>query len=226
MPVITMLSPKGGVGKTTTALLLAGQLADDGAEVILIDADPNFPLTRWASLGGKPDNIEVIQQIDEDEIVQTIDAARKRAPFVIVDLEGKATARSTNALMLSTLALVPIQGSAIDAAEAVRAFKSIRNAATARGRALLHAAVLTRTPASERLWSKHLKGVAQNLKDAEIPIVATALAERGAYRDLFSLGGTLASMTNANVASLEQARANSRAFASDVLEILQSEKAK
>lgn len=224
MPVITMISPKGGVGKTTTALLLAGQLADDGANVILIDADPNFPLTRWTTLGGQPGNIEVIQQIDEDEIVQTIDAARKRAPFVIVDLEGKATARSTNALMLSTLALVPIQGSAIDATEAVRAFKSIRNAATARGRALLHAAVLTRTPASERLWSKHLKGVVQNLQDAEIPIVGTALAERGAYRDLFSLGGTLASMSSANVASLDQARVNSRNFANDVLELLQSEK--
>lgn len=226
MPVITMLSPKGGVGKTTTALLLAGQLADDGAEVILIDADPNFPLTRWTKLKGQPKNIEVIQQIDEDEIVQTIDAARKRAPFVIVDLEGKATARSTNALMLSTLALVPIQGSAIDAAEAVRAFKSIRNAATARGRPLLHAAVLTRTPASRKLWSKHLKGVVQNLNEADIPIVPTALAERGAYRDLFSLGGTLASMTNASVASLDQARENSRLFAGDILELLRTEKSK
>ena len=44
MPVITMLSPKGGVGKTTTALVLATELAAEGAQVIIIDADPNFPL--------------------------------------------------------------------------------------------------------------------------------------------------------------------------------------
>ncbi len=220
MPVITMLSPKGGVGKTTTALILATTIADQGGDVIMIDADPNFPIARWVALGGTPANIEVIQEIDEDEIIATIDSARKRAPIVIVDLEGRASARATNALMLSNLVLVPIQGSAIDAAEASRAFRSVRSAATARERLLPHAAVLTRTPASDRLWSKHLRGVVQSLNDAGIPIVKTALAERGAYRDLFSLGGTLAGMDEAVVSSLAQARINANNFVADVIALV------
>lgn len=220
MPVITMLSPKGGVGKTTTALILGTELAATGKRVVMIDADPNFPLARWAAKGGKPDNIEVVQEIDEDEIIGTIDAARKRAEFVIVDLEGKASARATSALMMSNLALIPIQGSELDAHEAARAFKVVRNAATARQRPLPFAAVLTRTPASSRLWTRDLKAVLANLEDAGITVTKTALAERGAFRGLFSMGGTLAEMTSADVGSLESAKINAAAFASDVLSML------
>ncbi|WP_313228507.1 ParA family protein [Sphingobium yanoikuyae] len=43
MPTIAFISPKGGVGKTTAALLLASQLAR-GAKVSVIDADPNHPI--------------------------------------------------------------------------------------------------------------------------------------------------------------------------------------
>lgn len=220
MPVITMLSPKGGVGKTTTALILGTELAATGKRVVMIDADPNFPLARWASKGGKPENIEVVQEIDEDEIIGTIDAARKRAEFVIVDLEGKASARATSALMMSNLALIPIQGSELDAHEAGRAFKVVRNAGTARQRPLPFAAVLTRTPASARLWTRDLKAVVARLEDAGIKVTATALAERGAFRGLFSMGGTLADMTEADVGSLDSARSNAAAFANDILSML------
>jgi chromosome partitioning protein len=215
-----MLSPKGGVGKTTTALVLGTELAAHGTNVIMIDADPNFPLARWASKGGKPNNIEVVKEIDEDEIIGTIEAARKRAGFVIVDLEGKASARATSALMMSNLALIPIQGSELDAHEAARAVKVVRNAGTARQRPLPFAAVLTRTPATARVWTRDLKAVVASLEDAGIRITPTSLAERGAFRGLFSMGGTLADMTTADVGSLESARKNAAAFAADVVSML------
>jgi len=220
MPVITMLSPKGGVGKTTTALILATQLAADGATVTLIDADPNFPLLKWATLDGKPDNIEVIGEIDEEQIIETIDEARKRVDFVIVDLEGRASARTTNALLMSNLALIPIQGSGLDADQAARAFQSVRSAARVRERPIAYAAVLTRTPGTVKLWSRDLKAIVQNLQDAGIPVIATPLAERGAFRGLFSSGGTLSTLDAKQVASLESARENSKAFVTDVLAAL------
>lgn len=220
MPVITMLSPKGGVGKTTAALILATELAAEGASVIIIDADPNFPLMKWAALDGKPENIEVIAEINEDQIIETIDEARKRAEFVVVDLEGRASARTTNALLMSNLALIPIQGSGLDADQALRAFQSVRSAARVRERPIAYAAVLNRTPATQRVWSRDLKTIVQNLKDAGIPMIPTPLAERGAYRGLFSSGGTLATLDPSHVASLAAARQNARAFVSDVLQTL------
>ena len=49
MPVISFISPKGGVGKTTAATILTTQLARK-AKVIVIDADPNRPVAAWAQL--------------------------------------------------------------------------------------------------------------------------------------------------------------------------------
>ena len=50
MPVIAFANSKGGSGKTTSALLLACELANAKA-VTLIDADPRHPISRtWAAL--------------------------------------------------------------------------------------------------------------------------------------------------------------------------------
>ncbi|WP_225883588.1 hypothetical protein [Sphingomonas aliaeris] len=51
-------------------------------------------------------------------------------------------------------------------------------------------------------------------------MINTALADRGAFRALFSLGGTLASLKNTDVGSLTTARSNAAAFTLDVLNLL------
>ena len=51
MPVVSLVSPKGGVGKTTTALLIASTLDHRGQNVVLLDGDPNQPLTALVRRG-------------------------------------------------------------------------------------------------------------------------------------------------------------------------------
>ena len=54
MPTIVFASPKGGAGKSTSAVVLGCELARKGAAVAMIDADPNHPVSQWARRPGKP----------------------------------------------------------------------------------------------------------------------------------------------------------------------------
>ncbi|MBX8827680.1 ParA family protein, partial [Ochrobactrum sp. SFR4] len=98
MPVISFANPKGGAGKTTTALILATQLSESGASVTILDADPERWISQWANLPGRPENIAIVSGITEDGIVDQIEEASRISQFVIIDLEGTASLMVANAI--------------------------------------------------------------------------------------------------------------------------------
>ncbi|WP_294620754.1 ParA family protein, partial [uncultured Roseovarius sp.] len=127
MPVIAFANPKGGAGKTTSALLLATELAEKGASVTLLDADPEKWISQWASLPDKPETITVHSDVTEDSIVEQIDEAAQSSQFVIVDLEGTASLMVANAIGMADLVIIPTQGSSMDARGAAKTIRLIRN---------------------------------------------------------------------------------------------------
>ena len=52
MALVLFANTKGGSGKTTAALVLAGELVKHRAKVVLLEGDPNRPLMNWASARG------------------------------------------------------------------------------------------------------------------------------------------------------------------------------
>ena len=125
MPTIVFVSPKGGAGKTTSALVLASQLAKK-TKVTVIDADPNHPIATWATGANKPANLTVISDTDEETIADRIDEAAAETPFVIVDLEGTASKIVVMAVSRADYVIVPTQGSELDAEQAGKALNVIR----------------------------------------------------------------------------------------------------
>lgn len=220
MPVISFVSPKGGVGKTTSALLLATELAQHASKVTVIDADPNLPIHKWSQLPGCPENLEVVADTGESTIVDSIDDARGNSPFVIVDLEGAASARVTNAISMSNLVLIPIQASVLDADQAARAIKLIRTTGKSQNRVIPYAIMFVRVAAAHRIRTRNFKAIANQFHEAGIPSLDTAIAEREAYRSIFTHGGTLADLDPALTSSLGQARENAEQFAAEVIHMM------
>ena len=215
MPIISFANPKGGAGKTTTALILATQLSENGATVSIIDADPERWISQWGALPGKPESIRVVGGVTEDSIVDLIEEEAKASQFVIIDLEGTASLMVANAIGMSDLVLIPAQGSSMDARGGAKTIRLISNQARLARRAIPHCVVLTRTSAAVR--SRTLRNVHEQMTENGIEVLHTGIVERAAYRDLFDFGGTLSDLDPAQVSNLSKAIDNAREFAGEVI---------
>jgi chromosome partitioning protein len=220
MPTVVFASPKGGVGKSTAAVLLATELTSHGGSVTMIDADPNKPLSQWAVLPGKPDKLTVIDTATEETIIDTIEKAARTTQFVIVDLEGTASMTAGYAMSRADLVIIPAQGSHLDATEAVKAIKLVKGQEKAFQKKIPFSILFTRTSAAIR--PRTLQSIEAEFALNKVPMFGVQIHEREAYKAVFAFGGTLADLDPSQVSNLPAARLNARTFAGEVIETLKA----
>src|SRR5271154_2956620 len=220
MPVITLSSPKGGAGKTTAATLLATELAERGARVTIIDADPNKNVVDWSHLPGLPPNITVIGDVSEETIVDIIEDAASKTPFVVVDLEGTASLMVSYAISMSDFVVIPLQGSQLDAKQAARQMKLIKAQERIAGRAIPFAVLFTRT--NPALMPKTQRFIEQRFAELNVPMFATKLFDREAFRAIFSYGGSIAGLKDKGVSNVAAALANAIDLTAELVERLRN----
>jgi chromosome partitioning protein len=217
MPTIVFASPKGGAGKSTSAVLLASELSQRNTTVTIIDADPNKPVSQWAKRPGKPDRLEVKSNVTEDTIIELIEQAEQTSAFVIVDLEGTASLMVAYAMSRADLVIIPTQGSQLDAAEAAKAIKLVRSQEKAFNRKIPYKILFTRTSAAIRPRTQ--RNIESQFSEADIPAFETQMTERDAFRAIFSFGGILADLDPKQVSNINGAVVNARAFTAEVISV-------
>jgi chromosome partitioning protein len=220
MPTIAFVSPKGGVGKTTSALLFATAIAAL-YDVTVIDADPNHPIETWAKGGNAPERLSIVPDANEDNIIERIGEAAEKTPFVVVDLEGTASKIVVYAIAQADFVVIPTQGSQLDANEASRAIKVVLESEKLFGKRKPYAVLLTRTNPSIR--ARGLAHIQNGLIEAGIPVLQTELNERDAFRAVFSFRQTLDGLSPADVPNLDKAKINVLKFVEEVFERLAME---
>jgi chromosome partitioning protein len=223
MPVITLSSPKGGAGKTTAATVLATELAERGASVTIIDADPNKHVVDWAKLPGAPATLRVVGEVTEETIVDQIEEAAGISSFVIVDLEGTASLMVSYAISMSDLVVIPVQGSQLDAKQAARQMKLIKAQERIANRPIPFAVLFTRT--NPAITPKTQRFIEERFTELTVPVLQTKLYDREAFRAVFSYGGTVAGLQDKGVSNLPAALRNARAFTAEIVELLRNGKA-
>jgi chromosome partitioning protein len=108
---IVVLSRKGGVGKSTTAIHLGGYLAEvseGGDDVLVVDTDPSRNALRWAKRGRLPFRVVGEDEVDADP------AMAREARHLIVDMRGSPSAEEIeDAMRLAEVMVIPIMPSGL-----------------------------------------------------------------------------------------------------------------
>jgi chromosome partitioning protein len=221
---IAFVSPKGGAGKTTAALVLALGLVDSGQRVAMIDADPNKPLVQWRRLPNSPALLTVHAAPTLQDVADAQREAKRHAPdWIIMDTEGSLRGAMAFTAIRPNLVLTPLTGSQLEANQAIKAAEMVGTFGQRGGRRVPHRCLLTRIPAAIR--PRSLKSVVAQLREHEIELLPTALLEKEAFRALFSIGGGFAELEEAGVSGIVAARQNAAAYVGAVLDLLGPEPA-
>jgi chromosome partitioning protein len=217
MPVVVFANPKGGAGKSTSALVLAQTFAKAGASVTVIDADPNRPILDWRS-GASRSPIRVIGDATESSIVRVTIEERARQQFVFVDLEGTASRLVSRAISRADLVVIPLQASAVDARQASRAVALVQEEEETLGRRINFRVLLTRT--SSLIPTRLEREILGVLQAAGLPHFATHLNERQAFKAIFARRLALDELDAGQVSGIAEAMANAEKLADELVDVL------
>lgn len=179
MPVLTIASSKGGPGKTTVAMLLAGALAAEGNAVLVLDADPTQALSRWAKNAYEGPPIEVVAEVDEAQLAHIINERAETAPLVIVDTAGFGNRAATVAMTSSDAIIVPSLAGEADVTEAEKTIRLAGGLARAARRDIPARVLLNRVKRTQ--LARH---ASQEMMTAGLPRIEATLSDLVIYGEL------------------------------------------
>jgi chromosome partitioning protein len=213
-PVISFATSKGGSGKSTALIILASVFAHEGGRVAVIDTDPNETVWRWAQKPGRPDNVTAYKARNEDELMDTIDAARASGhQLILVDVEGRASALGNVAISSAMLTVIPVRPSEPDGVEASKTIKAIRAIERSTGLEKRYCIVINGLNGAIR--TRTFRDVVATFDQAKIPMAAH-LVDREIYRRVLMEGGTIYSMIDLAEKALKAAHDEAYLFADNV----------
>lgn len=176
MSVFAVMNLKGGVGKTTLAILLAHELADRGGRVLLADSDPQASAHAWSTWGLTKDTIVV--QPTKKITRRLVTELKAQYDTVIIDCPPALGDQCILAAVVADAALIPVSPGALDFAATTVMLEMLSAADTERQTPLKKFFVVNRSDSRSAMSSaliKQLKGF------EECQVAKTVIPQRAGY---------------------------------------------
>jgi chromosome partitioning protein len=196
---ISAVSGKGGAGKTTAVILVAGEYALQGKQVLLVDADGRQNLNEWWSRSeaknNRPEGIELRTAASNASLHQVLEREAHAYDVVIMDSPGQDTVLRDTIIGGSDLVLTPIQPNQDEILAAGQAAMDVADTSDRLSRTIPHLTFRTRITVTGRALEAYrlIRPFIANLQEQgyDSHLLDTELYERNPYRDIRLGYGTL-----------------------------------
>lgn len=188
--IITVVNQKGGSGKTTVSMQLAGTIAYKKKKVLVVDADPQGTAIRWAA-SASDDSTFPAAVIGLSNATEKVHREVKKFiedyDFIIIDCPPAADSPiPQSALLIADLALVPILPSPLDIWATVGIKLVIENVMTI-NEELVARLILNQCQPKTTLTQE----TQEVLAEFGIPLLKTQIQQRQVYRQSAVYGQTV-----------------------------------
>ena len=220
MIILSLISGKGGVGKTTATITLAIAYQAMGQRVHVIDMDPNAFVVGWSHARAQNQDVNgtpftVSQAENADAVVDQLDTLeRDGVDIVLIDTEGTAAEASRIYMANSTLVLIPMTDSAMDATMAGHAGREVEAVNAQLDYRVPYAFFFSRSSTCIKTKSKAM--IENSLREGGVTVLEAELRELSAYKNMHFGGRTFAELQDMKKAQRDRALQNAEALAREI----------